>query len=251
MTCKKCGKDTVIEEGDHYVCTSCKARAFKPVTFAKQGDDNAQVNNTQETQEAQEVQDTLQNDDEGKDKKPEQKKKSTLRDILDFFLPIVIALVVAIVLKTFVFANVVVPTGSMLNTIQENDRLIASKITYTFNDPERFDIAIFKYPDDESQYYVKRIIGLPGETVQIVNGVVYVTDENDVTTQLRDDFVTVAKPTGNFGPYVVPEDSYFVLGDNRNNSEDSRYWRTTNYVSDDQLVGKVIFRYYPSIEMVE
>lgn len=243
MTCKKCGKDTVIEEGDHYVCTSCKARAFKPGTFAKQGDDKAQ--------ETQEAQDTLQNDDEGKGKKSEQKKKSALRDILDFFLPIVVALVVAIVLKTFVFANVVVPTGSMLNTIQENDRLIASKITYTFNDPERFDIAIFKYPDDEKQYYVKRIIGLPGETVQIVNGVVYVTDENDVTTQLRDDFVTVSKPIGNFGPYVVPEDSYFVLGDNRNNSEDSRYWRTTNYVSDDQLVGKVMFRYYPSIEKVE
>lgn len=237
MICKKCGKDTVIEEGDHYVCTSCKARAFKPKGFA---------NESEET-----VPEEQQNEAPQDENKDEKKKKSVLREILDFFLPIVIALAVAMFLKTCIFANAVVPTGSMLNTIQENDRIIASRIAYTFGDPERFDIAIFEYPDDEDQYYVKRIIGMPGETVQIVNGVVYVTDENDVTTQLEDDFVTVETPVGNFGPYVVPEDSYFVLGDNRNNSEDSRYWRTTNYVTKDQLVGKVIFRYYPSIEKIE
>ncbi len=178
------------------------------------------------------------------------KQKSKLRETLDFFLPIIIALIVAMLLKTFIFANAVVPTGSMLNTIHEGDRIIASRIEYNFNDPERFDIIIFKAPDEvakgnEKEYYVKRIIGLPGETVTIVNGVVYVANASGKTTQLRDDFVTACTPTGNFGPYTVPENSYFVMGDNRENSIDSRYWATTNYVDEDLIIGKVKFRYYP------
>ena len=178
------------------------------------------------------------------------KKKSPLREALEFILPIVIALIVAMLLKTFIFANAVVPTGSMLNTIQEGDRIIASRIEYNFTDPERYDIIIFKAPDEvakgnEKEYYVKRIIGLPGETVTIVNGVVYVADAEGKTTQLKDDFITACTPTGNFGPYNVPEDSYFVMGDNRESSIDSRYWVTTNYVPRDYIIGKVKFRYYP------
>ena len=158
-----------------------------------------------------------------------EEKKSFLKEALDFCLPIIIALIVAIVLKTFVFANAQVPTGSMLNTIQLGDRVIASRIEYKFNDPERFDIIIFRFPDavdagDNKTFFVKRIIGLPGETVEIVNGVVYVTDKDGNTQQLKDDFVTTETPTGNYGPFVVPEDSYFCLGDNRNHSEDSRFW---------------------------
>ena len=180
----------------------------------------------------------------------EKKKKSKLRETLDFFLPIIIALIVAMLLKTFIFANAVVPTGSMLNTIQEGDRIIASRIEYNFSDPERYDIIIFKAPDEvakgnDKEYYVKRIIGLPGETVTIVNGVVYVADASGKSTQLRDDFITACTPTGNFGPYTVPEDSYFVMGDNRESSIDSRYWQTTNYVPRDYIIGKVKFRYYP------
>jgi len=180
----------------------------------------------------------------------EKKKKSKLKETLDFLLPIIIALIVAMLLKTFIFANAVVPTGSMLNTIHEGDRIIASRIEYTFSDPERYDIIIFKAPDEvakgnEKEYYVKRIIGLPGETITIVNGVVYVTDTDGNTSQARDEFITACEPTGNFGPYVVPEDSYFVMGDNRESSIDSRYWVTTNYVDRDLIIGKVKFRYYP------
>ena len=191
----------------------------------------------------------------------EKKKKSAMREILDFCLPIIIALIVAMVLKTFVFANAQVPTGSMLNTIQEGDRIIASRIEYNFHEPERYDIIIFKFPDDVAahkedpsvkvQYYVKRIIGLPGETVTIVNGVVYVTDKDGKSTQLEDDFVTACTPTGNYGPYEVPEDSYFVMGDNRESSVDSRFWSTTNYVDENLIIGKVKFRYYPSIGKIE
>lgn len=175
----------------------------------------------------------------------EEVKKSPLKDVLDFLAPIVIALIIAILLKTFIFANAVIPTGSMLNTIHEGDRVIASRITYTFNDPERYDIAIFKYPDNPQQNFVKRIIGLPGETVSIRNGEVYIVDKDGKSQKLRDDFVSPENMDNYNGTFVVPEDSYFVMGDNRDNSFDSRYWTTTNFVSRDKMIGKVLFRYYP------
>ena len=175
----------------------------------------------------------------------EEVKKSPLKDVLDFLAPIVIALIIAILLKTFIFANAVIPTGSMLNTIHEGDRVIASRITYTFNDPERYDIAMFKYPDNPQQNFVKRIIGLPGETVSIRNGEVYIVDKDGKSQKLRDDFVSPENMDNYNGTFVVPEDSYFVMGDNRDNSVDSRYWTTTNFVSRDKMIGKVLFRYYP------
>lgn len=184
------------------------------------------------------------------EKTKNKKEKSKLREIIDFCIPIVIAVVIAILLKSFVIANAIVPTGSMLNTIQEKDRIIASRLAYVKNDPERYDIIIFRYPDDEEQYFVKRVIGLPGETVQVVQGVVYVTKTNGETIMLDDSFVTNCEPYGNFGPYEVPEDSYFVMGDNRNDSLDSRYW-DNKYVHKDKIIGKVMFRYYPNPSRIE
>lgn len=178
------------------------------------------------------------------------KEKSKLRDIIDFCIPIVIAVIIAILLKSFVIANAIVPTGSMLNTIQEKDRIVASRLAYIKNDPQRYDIIIFRYPDDEEQYFVKRVIGLPGETVQIVQGVVYVTKTNGETVMLDDSFVTNCKPYGNFGPFEVPADSYFVMGDNRNDSLDSRYWNN-KYVHKEKIIGKVMFRYYPHPSKIE
>ena len=178
------------------------------------------------------------------------KQKSKLREVIDFLLPILIAVAVALVLKYCVIANAVVPTGSMLNTIQEGDRVIASRLAYVKDDPQRYDIVIFKYPDDEKQYYVKRIIGLPGETVEIKDGTVYVTQTNGKTIQLRDDFVTYCTPVGDYGPYKVPEDSYFMMGDNRNDSEDSRFW-DHKFVKKKKIVGKVVFCYYPSIHKIK
>lgn len=175
----------------------------------------------------------------------EQAKKSKLREFLEFIAPIVIAMIIAMVLKHCVFANAVIPTGSMLDTIQQGDRVIASRLAYTFNDPERFDIAIFKYPDNEKEYFVKRVIGLPGEKVDILNGTVYITGADGKTLELRDDFVSQENKDNYSGSFVVPEDCYFVMGDNRDNSVDSRYWVTTNYVSRDKFIGKVMFRYYP------
>ena len=115
-----------------------------------------------------------------------------------------------------------------------------------FRDPERFDVVIFRYPDDESQLFIKRVIGLPGEKVEIKDGEVYIDGS---LTPLDDSFIPEAA-VGDFGPYEVPEDSYFMLGDNRNWSKDSRYWKNT-YVTFDEIVGKAIIRYYPSIKLIE
>ena len=150
----------------------------------------------------------------------------------------------ALVLKYCVIANAVVPTGSMLNTIQEGDRVIASRLAYVKDDPQRYDIVIFKYPDDEKQYYVKRIVGLPGETVEVVNGVVYVTKTDGKTVQLDDSFVTKETPTGNYGPYTVPADSYFMMGDNRNRSSDSRDERL-GAVDERLIIGKAVLLVFP------
>lgn len=180
----------------------------------------------------------------------EVKEKSKAREIFDFLLPIIIAVVIALLLKYFVIANAVVPTGSMKNTIEENDRIIASRLAYITEDPERYDVVLFEFPDDENTIYVKRVIGLPGETVEIVNGVVYVTKADGQVIQLDDSFVTNCEPKGDYGPYEVPEGCYFMLGDNRNNSGDSRFWNN-KFVQKNKIIGRVIFRYYPNIQKIQ
>ncbi len=180
----------------------------------------------------------------------EKQNPSKLREAISFMTPIVVALIIAIILKTCIFANVVIPTGSMLNTIQEGDRIIASRLAYINADPQRYDIIIFKYPDDETQLFAKRIIGLPGETIEVKDGIVYITDSNGNTSTARTDFITNCVPTGNFGPYTVPLGSYFVMGDNRNNSWDSRYWDNKT-VKKDKIIGKVKFRYFPNPSKIE
>ena len=164
--------------------------------------------------------------------------------------PIVVALIIAIFLKTCIFANIVIPTGSMLNTIQEGDRIIASRLAYINDEPQRYDIIIFRYPDDETQLFAKRIIALPGETIEVKNGIVYITDKNGNESTARTDFITNCIPTGNFGPYTVPLGSYFVMGDNRNDSWDSRYWDNKT-VKKEKIIGKVKFRYFPNPGKIE
>lgn len=223
MKCTKCGSKKIKIKKDQYICKKCGE--VLDWTVNEKGD----------LVDSQGV--------------IIEKKKSALAEILEFCYPMVIAVIIAVILKSVVFANAVVPTGSMLNTIQPKDRVIASRIEYTFGDPERYDIAIFKFPDNEDEYFVKRVIGLPGETVNIVDGIVYVTSpDGKKTIQLDDSFITACTPFGTYGPYTVPDNAYFVLGDNRNDSQDSRFWSTTNYVTKKQMVGKVMFKYYPHFE---
>ena len=271
--CKKCGCDALIKNGDWYECPVCGAMMFdvsifvgnvesptkelelidegkKPTSSYSYNYRYTQTDDSKDEVDTDTVLDSGEYDATPKKKDKSKKPKSKLKEGIQFCTPIVIALIIAVLLKIFVFANIIVPTGSMLNTIQEGDRLVASKLAYINNDPQRYDIVIFRYPDDESQTFVKRIIGMPGETVQVIDGKVYVTDTSGKTSELRDDFVTNCVPDGNFGPYTVALDSYFVMGDNRNDSKDSRYW-TNTYVKRDKIIGKVKFRYYPSIGKIE
>lgn len=151
---------------------------------------------------------------------------------------------VMLVLIQEVIINARVSSPSMEGTIRTGDRLVGSRLEYLVREPQRFDIIIFYYPDDETQRFIKRIIGLPGETVEIRDGEVYIDDSPQ---PLPDDFCPET-PRGNFGPYQVPEDAYFVLGDNREISRDSRYWNNP-YVKRDKIIGKALFRYWPIEEI--
>lgn len=162
-------------------------------------------------------------------------------EIISWLQILLAAACIALVLNTCIIANSRVPSGSMENTIMTNDRVIGSRLSYKFSDPERGDIAIFRFPDDPSIYYVKRIIGLPGETVDIIDGAVYI-DGSD--TPLDEPYLKEAMIPEEDMHFEVPEDSYFMMGDNRNYSYDARYW-TNTYVSRDKIIAKVLFRYWP------
>ena len=180
-------------------------------------------------------------------KKPDQAEQtSPAHEILSLLLYIVIVFGICFLIITFVGQRSRVSGSSMEPTLSDGDNLIVDKISYRLHDPERFDIIIFKFPDDESQLFIKRLIGLPGETVEIRDGKVYINGSDE---PLDDSFVPEV-PTGNYGPYTVPENSYFMLGDNREYSRDSRFWKNT-FVSFDEIVGKAIVRYYPSIKLLK
>lgn len=168
-------------------------------------------------------------------------KQKVKSEVVSWIKTFVIAAVIAVAVNAFVIVNARVPSGSMERTIMTNDRIIAFRLSYVFSEPQRGDIVVFKYPDDREILYVKRIIGLPGETVEMVDGKVFINGELFQENYLKED------PYGSYGPYTVPEDHYFMMGDNRNLSWDSRFWDNT-YVDEKDILGKGIFRYYPSIK---
>ncbi|MEA4973706.1 Signal peptidase I S [bioreactor metagenome] len=169
------------------------------------------------------------------------------KELVSWIKTIVLAVAIALFIDFGVIVNATVPTGSMKNTIMEGDRVVAFRFSYLFNSPKRGDVVIFDYPDapeDETVLYVKRVIGEPGDTVEITGGKVYINGEPLDEDYLREDMV------GDFGPYVVPDDSYFMMGDNRNDSLDSRYW-DNKFVEKDKILGKVIFKYYKKPALIK
>lgn len=164
-------------------------------------------------------------------------------EIFSWIKTILLAFILAMIINNVVIVNATVPTGSMENTIKIDDRIIAFRLAYLFGEPKRGDIIVFRYPDEEETLYVKRVIGLPGETVEVLDGKVFINGSPDAL----DEEYLKEEAYGSFGPYTVPEGHYFMMGDNRNNSLDSRYW-TNKYVAEDKILGKVFFRYYPGFE---
>lgn len=173
-------------------------------------------------------------------------KNTIMQELWEYVKMIIFVVIVVFVVNNFLLINAKIPSESMEKTIMTGDRIFGNRLAYLTSDPERFDIVIFKYPDNEKQLFIKRVIGLPGETVEIIDGKVYI----DGSVEPLDDSFIPEAAIGSYGPYEVPEDCYFMLGDNRNYSKDSRFWINT-FVEEEQILGKAVVRYFPSIKMIE
>lgn len=171
---------------------------------------------------------------------------SIWKEFMEYLKMIIFVVIVVLIVNNFLLINAKIPSESMEQTIMTGDRVFGNRLAYLFDKPERFDIVIFKYPDHEKELFIKRIIGMPGETVEIRDGKVYI----DGAKEPLDDSFTPEEPLGDYGSYVVPEDSYFMLGDNRNYSKDSRFWNNP-YVAEDKILGKAVLRYFPGIKLLK
>ena len=208
--------------------------------------DNSEVEDKNSKKEDVGNKDIAIDNNENKSDKVVEKKSNFMKELRSYIIIIVAAVLVAIFVNNFILSNTRVPTGSMENTIMCGNRLFGNRLAYRFEKPKRGDVIIFKFPDDETgkTNYIKRVIGLPGETVNIVDGTVYVDGK-----QIKEDYLK-EEPQGSFGPFEVPENSYFVMGDNRNNSNDARFWENT-YVPEDKIVAKAVLKYWPNIKLVK
>lgn len=177
-----------------------------------------------------------------KKKKKELKRKTVQRELLEWCLYIVVVIVASYLFVTFIGQRTTVSGDSMYPALHDGDSLLVEKITYQFTSPERYDIIVFPYEYEENKFYIKRIIGLPGETVQIIDGAVYIDGElleSDIYgAEIMEYAGTAAEPI------TLGEGEYFVLGDNRNNSSDSRY-PSVGVIQEEDIVGKAFFRIWP------
>ncbi len=160
------------------------------------------------------------------------------------------AIAAVLILRQFFVQAFVIPSESMKPTLKIHDRLLANKIVYKISQPHRWEIIIFKYPEDPKKYFVKRLVGLPGENIEIKNGCVYI---NGIRMQYPDYITTPLyyynDEDGSFGvngETKIPQNAFYALGDNSINSKDSRYW---GFIPARNLVGKALFIYWPPWRM--
>lgn len=170
-----------------------------------------------------------------------------VKEILSWVAPAFCALLATLLLTQYIIINAQVPTPSMLPTIAPGDRVIGLRTAYWFAAPARGDVIVFRFPDNEAEFYVKRVIGLPGETVEIIDGQVFINGSN---TPLNEPYLAEAPNKGQPLIFKVPQNCYFVLGDNRNFSSDSRFWQNT-YVQRQQIIGVAWFRIFPGVKFIK
>jgi signal peptidase I len=180
--------------------------------------------------------------------------KSKLREYVE---AIVIAVVIAFFIRTFIIQAFKIPSGSMKPTLQIGDHILVTKFIYgikipiirktlvSISDPKRGDIVVFIYPEDRSKDFVKRVIGTAGDTIEIRNKKIYLNGlpYNDNHGVYTDDMIIpgAAQPRDNFGPVTVPPETIFVMGDNRDQSYDSRFW---GFVNLRDVLGKAFIIYW-------
>ena len=176
--------------------------------------------------------------------KPEKpvSEKSVIRQYAEAF---VIAIVLALVIRTVVVQAFKIPSGSMLPTLQIGDHILVNKFIYWFASPQRGDIIVFKFPQDEGRDFIKRVIAMPGEKVEVRGKQVYVNDK-----PLREPYAvhldravqeSPLSPRDSFGPVVAPPDHLFMMGDNRDYSMDSRFW---GFLDVKKIKGKAFIIYW-------
>ena len=171
----------------------------------------------------------------------EEEKPDVMRELLGMLVYVGIVLAVTFLIITFVGQRTHVSGESMENTLDDGDQLIVDKVTYRFRAPERYDIIVFPFRYKDNTYYIKRIIGLPGETVQIVDGEIYINGEvlqESYGREVMQDAGLAAEPI------TLGDDEYFVLGDNRNYSSDSRD-PSVALIHRKEIVGRAWLRIWP------
>lgn len=176
-------------------------------------------------------------------KKPDN-KNNLWGNLQENSITVVVALVLALVIRVFIAEPRYIPSESMFPTLETGDRLVVEKVGYKFHPPSKGDIIVFQPPEmlrmignfEKSQAFIKRAIAKSGETVAVKNGVVYVDDQ-----PLAEDYIA-APPEYELIPVTVPEGQLFVMGDNRNNSNDSHIW---GFLPAENVIGHAVFRFWP------
>jgi len=171
----------------------------------------------------------------------EKSKPSAMRGVIEWVVILVGALIVALVVKTFLLQAFYIPSASMEPTLKVGDRVLVNKLSYDFHNPRRGDIVVFGSPPGEDnpeiKDLIKRVIGLPNETVEGRDGRVYINGD-----PLKEPYLPAGTTTSSFGPEKVPKGHLWVMGDNRSNSKDSRFFHT---ISEELVVGRAFIRVWP------
>ncbi len=182
-----------------------------------------------------EVKKTIENEDQ---MEPSVKNKSFVLELSQF---IILAILIVAPIRMFVAQPFLVSGASMENTFDNGDYLIIDQLTYHFNDPKRGDVIIFRYPKDPSKFFIKRIIGIPGDTINIEDNVVTLTTSTGAS-QILDEPYVKAMNNNNHYNVTLDEGNYFVMGDNRDRSSDSRVW---GVLDRENIIGRTFLRLFP------